>query len=427
MVKMHYNTQHNDLNHTDAESIVNNLKSSSTTKPTEEGENERAPIIIIDDKKTLSRQESRRKIRNSIKHCEASDKEIFTGTTTSCTSSTDSGVNICDNDEVPHPPSPTSLYRGVTITINPFEKQLHKNIENDKNDNKHSDNYGIYCDDENYSTNFRNEMNNRMQQQQPAQQLQTKDDNNFFKNSCNRYEEKGNSNESEYIINCNQKPNVSKTATAGSDGLSSHHAGTSSFLAASSSLSTSSTNNSEIYSPSNTHNCNSSPVVSIRSICSSTIITSDSDSECDPNDDIEGVHENYVIKKLGTQVTYPPKHPQIPNINSGHTIVKQHVATVDASQQPSPLATLAAIGDSFGPAHALGTVPSVSGTPQRPQIGSIALSNSSNVTFGDKHFYEGPVTIQQFLIDGRDKSKDNSDKDNPTFGNNNSEGSTKGK
>ena len=415
---MHYNKQHNDLNHIEAESIVNDLKPSSTTKPTTQGISERAPKIKIADKNFLSTPESGKKIRNSIQHCESSDIEICTGTKASCTSSTDSGVNICDNDEVLHPPSPTLHSRGVTITVNPFQKQLHKNTGHDKNDNKHSDNYGIYCDDENYSTNFRNEMNNRMQQQQSAQQLLVEDDNNFFKNSCNRYEERKNEVDSEYIINCNQKPNVSNTATAGGNGLS---------LSRSSSLSTSSTNNSEINSASNTHNCNSSPVVSIRSICSSTIITSDSDSDCDPNDDIEGVHENYVIKKLGTQVTYPPRHPEIPNINSGHTLLNQQVTTVDASQQPSPLATLAAIGDSFGPAHALGTVPSGSGTVQRPQIGSIALSNSSNVTFGDKHFYEGPVTIQQFLIDGRDKSKDNSDKNNSTFGNNNSEDSTKGK
>lgn len=43
----------------------------------------------------------------------------------------------------------------------------------------------------------------------------------------------------------------------------------------------------------------------------------------------------------------------------------------------------------------------------KSQIGSIALTNSHDITFGDKYFYKGPVTIQQFLIDNRkDKSKD---------------------
>jgi len=41
------------------------------------------------------------------------------------------------------------------------------------------------------------------------------------------------------------------------------------------------------------------------------------------------------------------------------------------------------------------------------------------VTFGDKHFYEGPVTIQQFLIDNRDKWKPGEGpaggQDNPAF------------
>jgi len=52
-------------------------------------------------------------------------------------------------------------------------------------------------------------------------------------------------------------------------------------------------------------------------------------------------------------------------------------------------------------------------------IGSIALTNSTDVTFGDKHFYEGPVTIQQFLIDNRDKWKagegPGGGQDNPAF------------
>lgn len=35
----------------------------------------------------------------------------------------------------------------------------------------------------------------------------------------------------------------------------------------------------------------------------------------------------------------------------------------------------------------------------RPTIGSIAVQNSSDITFGNKTFYQGPVTIKQFVYD----------------------------
>lgn len=34
-----------------------------------------------------------------------------------------------------------------------------------------------------------------------------------------------------------------------------------------------------------------------------------------------------------------------------------------------------------------------------PNIGSIAVQNSSDITFGNKTFYQGPVTIKQFVYD----------------------------
>lgn len=37
----------------------------------------------------------------------------------------------------------------------------------------------------------------------------------------------------------------------------------------------------------------------------------------------------------------------------------------------------------------------------KPNIGSIALQNSSDITFGNKTFYHGPVTIKQFLLDSK--------------------------
>lgn len=36
---------------------------------------------------------------------------------------------------------------------------------------------------------------------------------------------------------------------------------------------------------------------------------------------------------------------------------------------------------------------------QRPNIGSIALQNSTDITFGDKTFYQGPVTVKQFFLE----------------------------
>lgn len=36
---------------------------------------------------------------------------------------------------------------------------------------------------------------------------------------------------------------------------------------------------------------------------------------------------------------------------------------------------------------------------KQPQIGSIAVQNSTDITFGNKTFYQGPVTIKQFLLE----------------------------
>lgn len=43
----------------------------------------------------------------------------------------------------------------------------------------------------------------------------------------------------------------------------------------------------------------------------------------------------------------------------------------------------------------------------RPNIGSIALQNSSDITFGDKTFYQGPVTVKQFFLE-KDRWRTNS-------------------
>lgn len=38
-----------------------------------------------------------------------------------------------------------------------------------------------------------------------------------------------------------------------------------------------------------------------------------------------------------------------------------------------------------------------------PRINSVAIQHSSDIQFGDKTFYNGPVTIKQFLLDDRKK------------------------
>ncbi|XP_037936749.1 peptidoglycan-recognition protein LC isoform X3 [Teleopsis dalmanni] len=166
-----------------------------------------------------------------------------------------------------------------------------------------------------------------------------------------------------------------------------------------------------------------SPAVSIRSMSISIVSIDenaidssivDSDSECEA--DAEGVHSNYIVKKLGQQTTLAPDSPDLPNINKGLTVISQRInPNGNLSAGVGPLAENILNGNLQPPG--LGALTPVA----PPQIGSIALSNSTDVTFGDKHFYEGPVTIQQFLIDNREKWKptDENGQDNPVFVNEN--------
>lgn len=43
------------------------------------------------------------------------------------------------------------------------------------------------------------------------------------------------------------------------------------------------------------------------------------------------------------------------------------------------------------------------GQRNSPRIESIAIQNSSDIQFGNKTFYNGPVTIKQFLLDDKNK------------------------
>lgn len=51
----------------------------------------------------------------------------------------------------------------------------------------------------------------------------------------------------------------------------------------------------------------------------------------------------------------------------------------------------------------------------KPVIGSIAVNHSSDITFGNKTFYQGPVTIKQFVYD-KNKWKENDPPENDNTG-----------
>ncbi|XP_055315740.1 peptidoglycan-recognition protein LC-like [Sitodiplosis mosellana] len=51
----------------------------------------------------------------------------------------------------------------------------------------------------------------------------------------------------------------------------------------------------------------------------------------------------------------------------------------------------------------------------KPNIGSIAVQNSSDITFGNKTFYQGPVTIKQFVYD-KNKWKEAEQSENDNLG-----------
>lgn len=160
----------------------------------------------------------------------------------------------------------------------------------------------------------------------------------------------------------------------------------------------------------------SSPAVSIRSNTISIISIDENaidSSVVDSDSDSEGQHSGYVVKKLGQQTTYEPNHPNLPHINKGLQVLSQTISPGVVPPTAGPLSeTILNGGGALSPPILAPPL-----TPNAAQIGSIALSNSTDVTFGDKHFYEGPVTIQQFLIDSREKWKngENGGNDNPAF------------
>ncbi|XP_017085287.1 peptidoglycan-recognition protein LC isoform X4 [Drosophila eugracilis] len=164
----------------------------------------------------------------------------------------------------------------------------------------------------------------------------------------------------------------------------------------------------------------SSPAVSIRSTTISIVSIDENaiDSSCIDSDS-EAEAEDYTVQKLGQQVTYPPNSTNLRDLNQGLTVISRQVAPGQSEQPPpNPLEAGVVAKQILNGSLELATPTSPAGGATQG-IGSIALTNSTDVTFGDKHFYEGPVTIQQFLIDNRDKWKagegPGGGQDNPAF------------
>lgn len=44
-------------------------------------------------------------------------------------------------------------------------------------------------------------------------------------------------------------------------------------------------------------------------------------------------------------------------------------------------------------------IPNYATNDTKPSISSVAVQNSTDITFGNKTFYNGPVTIKQFIFD----------------------------
>ncbi|XP_017843650.2 peptidoglycan-recognition protein LC isoform X5 [Drosophila busckii] len=144
----------------------------------------------------------------------------------------------------------------------------------------------------------------------------------------------------------------------------------------------------------------SSPALSIRSTTISIVSIDENaiDSSCIDSDSEAEADGGYTVHKLGQQIEYPPQSPDLTHLNKGLTVISRQVTpSANGPQAPNVVAQQLLNG------HLNLATPTSPSAPQ--QIGSIALSNTTDVTFGDKHFYEGPVTIQQFLIDNREKWK----------------------
>lgn len=172
----------------------------------------------------------------------------------------------------------------------------------------------------------------------------------------------------------------------------------------------------------------SSPALSMRSTTISIVSIDENaiDSSCIDSDSEAEPDESCTVQKLGQQITYPPQSAELTQLNKGMTVISRQVLPTGGAEaagaQPPPPDLVAKQLLNGNLSLATPTAPAAT-----QQIGSIALSNTTDVTFGDKHYYEGPVTIQQILIDNREKWKprdgETGGQENPGF---NAQGTSNG-
>lgn len=156
----------------------------------------------------------------------------------------------------------------------------------------------------------------------------------------------------------------------------------------------------------------SSPTCSIRSTTISVISideNADDSSTCGSDSEAEPT-----VQKLGRQIaSSQPHNLELTQLNKGLTVVSRQVVAGDGQGPAAPPAPDAVAQQLLSGNMSLAT-PTTPASPAQ-QIGSIALSNTTDVTFGDKHYYKGSVTIQQYVIENRDKWKANGGQENPAF------------
>lgn len=119
-----------------------------------------------------------------------------------------------------------------------------------------------------------------------------------------------------------------------------------------------------------------SPADSLRSNHISIVSLNDEDdssSLADSDSDLEDIHEK--VPAFIAQAIRNGAPPPIPSSSNGMIVINNGVSSI------SEMVSGGGMGNG------------------RPNIGSIALQNSSDITFGDKTFYQGPVTVKQFFLE----------------------------
>ncbi|XP_062128687.1 peptidoglycan-recognition protein LC isoform X1 [Drosophila sulfurigaster albostrigata] len=159
-----------------------------------------------------------------------------------------------------------------------------------------------------------------------------------------------------------------------------------------------------------------SPALSVRSTTISIVsIDEDAiDSSCIDSDSEAEADDGCTVHKLGQQVKFPSQSEELTQLNKGLTVISRQVVPNNGQGPHPPAAAADVVAQQVLNGNMNLATPTSPASPQQ-QIGSIALNNTTDVTFGDKHYYEGPVTIQQILIDSRDKWKTAEGHDNPAF------------